>query len=83
MTGNQTSEGMNTIAELLAKERAEARLMEIAFKFQTALLDFVHDGGDPLKRLYTPKAAEALADEIQSLSYYFQSGNRPESPEND
>jgi hypothetical protein len=65
----------------LTQKEAEARLMEIAFEFQEILLAHVH-GGDGAGRVaaYTPEEAEALADEIQALHYYFEAPT-PSEPE--
>jgi hypothetical protein len=54
------------------KAAAEARLMAIAFEFQTLLLDHVHQSGAPLHERYTAQEAEDLADEIQNLYRFFE-----------
>lgn len=64
---------------IATKAAAAERLMEIAFDFQRILLDYVHHdpetaapSGESLKERYTRQEAEALADEIQRLSHFFE-----------
>src|SRR5271163_192560 len=64
---------------MIATKAAAERLMEIAFDFQRILLDYVHHepetaapSGESVKERYTRQEAEALADEIQRLSHFFE-----------
>ena len=51
----------------LTKKKAAARLMDIAFSYQAALLAYVHEDKTSLAARLTKAEAEALADEIQAL----------------
>jgi hypothetical protein len=51
---------------------ASARLMAIAFEFQTLLLARVHGIAETVETTYTTAQAEALADEIQALSHFIE-----------
>lgn len=49
-------------------EKQAARLIELAYAFQAALLAHVHDvPAEAITSKYTKTEAEALADEIQNL----------------
>ena len=51
----------------MTKKKAAARLMEIAFLYQAALLAYVHEDKDSMAATMTKAQAESLADEIQAL----------------
>ena len=69
MTAKPTERERGNIAN---REQAIARLMELAFDFQSALLDYVHDIRPPIVDEYPCKEAEQIADEIQALSHWIE-----------